>query len=89
MDAESRDLQSERPARLTTSGIVRAVDDINDSFTVSISQSLYGLTDAFPLDVRTQCNDLPVVGSVVMFNGEFVGMDNGVAVTEDDECTPF
>ena len=98
-DTVCHNLEGEKPARLTTSGCVSDCDYDNDTFTVSILQSLTDMPRPTPLTIRTAvalplyfsyaARQLPYVGTVVMFSAELVVVDRGIAVVENEDYTSF
>lgn len=93
-----RNLQTERPAKLTMTGVVSSVDPDTDSFTVSMLQTLDNTAHRYPFVVRVMVHvtasrsfptvALPHVNSVTVFTARLVAVEKGVAIVAD-EMHPF
>jgi hypothetical protein len=99
VDTVWHDLQSEKPTRLTASGYVNDRDEDNETFHISIFQTISAITDLSPMNIKTKIElwgpppfpspHIPYIGSVVMFTALLVNVENGVVIVMDEDHSPF
>ncbi|KAN0127790.1 hypothetical protein V8E53_014403 [Lactarius tabidus] len=93
-DHDFRDLQNQAPAKITIAGLVCGRNQHAKTFTVSISQSISGLSDLAPLtiDIMVDPSDssiptqiLPDLNTIVMFSARIMNIvHDTLRITNED-----
>jgi hypothetical protein len=93
-DHDFRELQNQAPAKITIAGLVCCRNEHAKTFTVSISQSISGLSDLAPLtiDIMVDPSDssiptqiLPDLNTIVMFSARIMNIvHDTLRVTNED-----